>query len=94
MIESENNQRIKKYSKLKDKKYRDEYNLFIVEGQYLIKEALKQNYIHEIFLLDGEENSYGGVTFGSKEVLEELSRRLGEHGSVLQWRTEIRDGVC
>ena len=39
MITSANNQVIKKVASLKQKKYRDEYNLFVVEGIRLVEEA-------------------------------------------------------
>ena len=45
MIESINNEKIIKYSKLKQKKYRDESSLFIVEGKHLVEEAKKTNSI-------------------------------------------------
>ena len=40
MIESVNNEKIKRYSKLNEKKYRDKENMFIVEGEHLVEEAL------------------------------------------------------
>ena len=39
-ITSMNNNRIVMYSKLNTKKYRDEYNLFLLENYKLVKEAL------------------------------------------------------
>jgi len=41
MIESVNNETIKNIRKLKDKKYRDETNLYFVEGDHLVLEAYK-----------------------------------------------------
>jgi len=38
----ENNQ-VKKITSLHKKKYRDEYNLFFIEGMKIIKEAIKFN---------------------------------------------------
>ena len=52
MIESINNEKIIKYSKLHDKKYRDEYNLFIVEGKHLVEEARKMDLIVDEFILN------------------------------------------
>lgn len=68
MIESCNNQLIKKYSKLKDKKYRELYNMFIVEGKHLVDEAIKNANIIDIFSLDG---SIG--TKVSSKVMKKLS---------------------
>lgn len=44
-IESLTNSKVKEWNKLKEKKYRDETNTFIVEGDHLIKEAKKNNLI-------------------------------------------------
>ena len=42
-ISSKENSLIKHIKKLKEKKYRDEYNEFIIEGTKMLKEALKEN---------------------------------------------------
>lgn len=73
MIESINNEKIKKYSKLLQKKYRDETNLYIVSTDHLVKEALKQNLVQEIFLLKGYENRYGNVTYVTEPVMRKLT---------------------
>lgn len=53
MIESVNNEKIKLYSKLNTKKYRDELGLFIVEGEHLVNEAIKKGIVKEAFSIDG-----------------------------------------
>jgi TrmH family RNA methyltransferase len=70
MIESVNNERIIKYAKLEDKKYRDEMGLFIVEGKHLVEEAIKKNIAKEVFTLD--DNIFKG-TLVSYEVMKKLS---------------------
>ena len=67
MIESVNNERIKEYSKLNTKKYRDESGLFIVEGEHLVEEALKKTQAVEIYSLD---ETYTQV---SESVMRKLS---------------------
>ena len=52
MIESVNNEKIIKYSKLKTKKYRDETSLFIVEGKHLVEEAKKYDLVIDEYILD------------------------------------------
>ena len=52
MIESINNEQIKEIRKLKDKKYRDESNLFLVEGDHLVKEAYKAGYLVKLILTE------------------------------------------
>lgn len=73
MIESINNEKIKKYSKLLQKKYRDIENLYLVSTDHLVKEALKKDIVKEIFLLNGEENNYGEVTYVTDTVMRKLT---------------------
>jgi len=73
MIESINNEKIKRYSKLLNKKYRDQTNLYLVSTDHIVKEALKNNLVVEIFLLNGIENQYGNVTYVTKSVMRKLS---------------------
>lgn len=51
-IESLQNSRVKEWCKLKEKKYRDQFNCFLIEGTHLLKEALKMNLVKEIIALD------------------------------------------
>lgn len=68
MIESVNNEKVKRYAKLNLKKYRDLEGLFIVEGEHLVEEAKKSGIIVDIFSLDG---SIG--TRVSEPVMRKLS---------------------
>ena len=43
VISSKDNETIKHIKKLKEKKYRDEYNEFVVEGFKMIEEAINEN---------------------------------------------------
>lgn len=43
VISSKDNETIKKLKKLKDKKYRDQENCYLIEGIKLIKEAIQEN---------------------------------------------------
>lgn len=67
MIESVNNERIKRYAKLQQKKYRDLEGLFIVEGDHLVEEAKKNNLLVDTFSLDGSEGA---------QVSESVMRKL------------------
>jgi len=51
-IESINNDKVKTWSKLKEKKYRDLNNMFIIEGDHLLNEALKKGVVLEIISTD------------------------------------------
>lgn len=48
MITSLQNEKIKELMKLKQKKYRDEMNLFLVEGFHLVEEARKNGCIQTL----------------------------------------------
>ena len=69
MIESVNNEKIKQYAKLNEKKYRDKEHMFIVEGEHLVEEAFKNNLVIEAFSLDERDNS----TKVSLNVMKKLS---------------------
>ncbi|NLL01822.1 MAG: RNA methyltransferase [Mollicutes bacterium] len=73
MIESLQNEKVKLYAKLNNKKYRNELNLFVASGHHLVTEALKKNIVKEILLLNGEENVYGNVTYVTSEILKKIS---------------------
>lgn len=54
LITSKDNETIKHVKKLKEKKYRDEFSEYIIEGIKLIKEAIEENAnIKNIFICDG-----------------------------------------
>lgn len=57
MIESVNNEKIKYYAKLQQKKYRDDTKLFIVEGEHLVEEAKKRDLIEVIYSIDDYEDA-------------------------------------
>lgn len=73
MIESLNNDKVKYYAKLNDKKYRKSEKLFIAAGEHLVEEAIKKGIVKEIFLLKGEENRYGDVTYVTSDILKKVS---------------------
>lgn len=54
LITSLDNDRIKGYIKLKDRKYRKKTSTFIVEGLHSVIEAYKSNLVIELILEDGE----------------------------------------
>ena len=44
-ITSINNEKVKYWAKLQEKKFRDQEGLFVVEGDHLVNEALKQGLV-------------------------------------------------
>ena len=67
MIESLSNEKIKEYTKLNQKKYRDETGMFIIEGTHLVEEAFKNNIVVDAYSLDDK------YTKVSEEVMKKLS---------------------
>jgi len=61
ILTSKDNPIIKKYASLKDKKFRREYGLFLIEGYKMVKEAVLGGYNIESVIVSA---SYGGDTFG------------------------------
>ena len=52
MITSLTNEKMKEYAKLNQNKYREEKQLFIVEGPHLVEEAKNLNLLVETFTTD------------------------------------------
>lgn len=70
-ITSKDNEFIKHVKKLKDKKYRDESNEYIVEGIKLIEEAINENaQIKQIVICEENEKT----TLISKNLMYEISK--------------------
>lgn len=97
-IESLQNSKVKDWLKLKDKKYRDRTNSFLIEGDHLIKEALKKGVVKEIITID--EIYEGNIPHF--EVTEQIMKKLSEQISSTKimavckkWEEEkIKGNVC
>ncbi len=74
LITSFENPKIKKCIKLKEKKYRDFYQEFLVEGEHLVMEAYHSGLLEEILL---EENSSAmlevPITYVTPQILAKIS---------------------
>ena len=74
MISSVDNNRIKELCKLQKKKYRDEENKYLIEGEHLVYEALKTDNVLEVFVLDGVSfNEDILTTYVSFDVMKKIS---------------------
>ena len=74
IITSLDNNHIKEISKLLQKKYRDEQNLFLVESYHLVEEAYKANLLKEVICVPESDPSYGiKTTYVSYDVLKKLT---------------------
>ena len=72
MITSVQNETIKKIMKLKQKKYRDEENLFLVEGFHLVEEAKKAGCIQRVIATSENLLDQDGLLV-SQKVMEKLA---------------------
>lgn len=68
-----NNPKIKNLSKLKEKKFRDKENLYIIEGEHLVREAIKRGLIKEIFVLENSNLEFNNANYVSKEVMKYIT---------------------
>ena len=74
IITSLNNPTIKEISKLKNKKYRDLTNTYLVEGNHLVEEAYKNNLLTKIILLEDTTCNYDiEKIYVTKEVMKKLT---------------------
>ena len=74
VIESVQNEKIKYFRKLRETKYIKEYKEFIVEGEHLVEEAIKNGCAKEIILLNGKDyNTNLPKIYVSDNVLKSIS---------------------
>lgn len=77
LYSSIDNKKIKNIKKLNSKKYRDEFNLFLIEGEHLVLEAYNKGILKELLLEEGTnfnldiDTSY--VTSNVIKYISELS---------------------
>ena len=77
IITSLQNNKIKELNKLNEKKYRDESNLFLVEGDHLVIEAYKMNQLVEVLATPSfQEELDVPITYISEEVMKKLSNMI------------------
>ena len=75
LISSLDNPRIKEVRKLRDKKYSLSEGLYIVEGEHLVVEALKNNLLYELYVLEGNEKDY---RYAYDLVTEKVMKKLSD----------------
>ncbi len=74
VIASKDNKKIKEYRKLNQKKYRDKYKMYLIEGEHLVKEAYKKGYLKEIILEENEKTDINlNTIYVTKDVLKSIS---------------------
>ena len=68
------NDKIKRIKKLNTKKYRDEFDEFLIEGEHLVNEAYKKGYLKELILLENTNYNIDVDTiYVSLDVLKYIS---------------------
>lgn len=92
VITSVNNNKIKDINKLKDKKYRDSSNSFLVEGEHLVIEAYREDLIKELIVLDDSNFILDGIPTikVSSEVMKKLSS-MDSYPSVIGVANKIKE---
>lgn len=75
LITSTDNKKIKEVNKLKQKKYRDSENKFIVETLNLIKEAYLEDVLLELYILEGY-NLHLDIKVDTYTVTEEVMNKI------------------
>lgn len=74
-LTSINNPRIKGWNKLKEKKYRDREQKFLVEGKHLVEEAYRAGWLQTLIVRQGM-NVPKHITIPVYEVTDEILERL------------------
>lgn len=75
LIISKDNNRIKEIRKLLNKKYSLEKGLFVIEGENLVEEAIKNNLLKELYVLEECECKYD---FQHDEVTYEVMKSISD----------------
>jgi len=69
IIRSLQNEQIKSFSRLKEKKYRDETGLFLVEGDHLVRMALEANCLTTLLVAEEELENYLDIIDEDKTII-------------------------
>ncbi len=83
IIKSLTNEKVKTWVKLRQKKYRDELNLFLIEEEHLIEEALKAGIVQTIILSENVDNIFDfEETF---TVSENVMKKIADNVSPVKY---------
>jgi TrmH family RNA methyltransferase len=77
VITSLDNKRIKNTGKLLNKKYRDEENKFLIEGEHLVEEAYKAGILLEVYQCEDMDRTFDvPTTYVTYDVIKKLSNTI------------------
>ena len=75
-LTSTNNDKVKFWQKLKQKKYRDIEKLFLVEDEHLVNEALKKNIVKEIITVDNNKKYDVDTYYVTEKIMNLISSQV------------------
>ena len=79
-ITSKTNSKVKQWVRYQQKKYRDEDQCFLIEGEHLIEEALKTGLVEYIMVRDGYQHGLNNLCtyICSDEVMDKISMSVSK----------------
>lgn len=75
-LSSTNNEKVKFWQKLNQKKHRDQERLFLVEDEHLVNEALKKGIVKEIITLNKEEIYNVDTYYVNEKIMKNISSQV------------------
>lgn len=75
-ITSLTNAKVKQWAKYKEKKYREQHQMFLIEGDHLIQEADKAGLVETILIERGRKNPFS--SYQTYEVTSDILRKLSD----------------
>ena len=78
-IESLQNSKVKEWNKLKEKRYRDQKKLFLIEGDHLLEEALKKGVVKEIITTTSK---FFQESIPCYEVTDNIMKKISSQKSI------------
>lgn len=78
-ITSLTNAKIKQWSKYKEKKYREQDHMFLIEGEHLIQEAMQAGIIEGIIVEQGKSHVF--TAYPTYEVTKDILKKLSDRVS-------------
>ena len=82
MITSVSNEKIKHLLNLQKRKFRDEFNEFIIEGLHLVEEAIKQGIVKTIYSNLSSYESFDNVEMVNDIVMNKISEVMEPQGVI------------
>ena len=78
IITSLENKKIKYINKLKNKKFRDEEGIFVIETKHLVEEAYKSGFLTELYLVDTniESNILEDDKINKYQITKEIMNKI------------------